>query len=73
MYKFFTGKLLQLLAIYGNIITEEMALNYGDEIIEIEDGKIKNHIISTIDQRKHNKEEILPTNWFILLPSFNPI
>ena len=39
---------------------EEMALNYGDEIIEIEDGKIKNHIISTIDQRKYNKEEILP-------------
>ena len=37
---------------------EEMALNYGDEIIEIKDGKVLNHIVST-NEGDQNKEEIL--------------
>ena len=38
---------------------EEMALNYGDEIIEIKDGMILNHIVSINNQKDNNKEEIL--------------
>ena len=37
---------------------EDMALNYGDEIIEIKDGQVFNHIVST-NEGIQNKEEIL--------------
>ena len=39
---------------------EEMALNYGDEIFEIKDGKVFNHIVSNDELNINNKEEILP-------------
>ena len=39
---------------------EDMALNYGDEIIEIKDGKIFNHIVSNEELNVNHKEDILP-------------
>ena len=39
---------------------EDLAFNYGDEIIEIKDGQISNHIVSNDELVINNKEEILP-------------
>ena len=39
---------------------EEMALNYGDEIIEIKDGLVVNHVVVNNDDSNNVKEEILP-------------
>lgn len=39
---------------------EEMAINYGDEIIEIKDGQVINHFVSNDKNKEGNKEEILP-------------
>ena len=39
---------------------EDLAFNYGDEIIEIKDGKIFNHIVSNDELILNNNEDILP-------------